>query len=68
VRAVRAPSGSSADVGTEFRSSYGLIIKAGEWPMRKLLILAILALSVAGGLTAYSTLSAEPAHADCNGC
>jgi hypothetical protein len=31
--------------------------------MRKFLILALLALSFAGGLTAYSTFSSEPANA-----
>jgi hypothetical protein len=35
--------------------------------MRKLLMLALLALSVGGGLTAYSTITAQPAHA-CTDC
>jgi hypothetical protein len=36
--------------------------------MRKLLLLALTALALAGGATVYSTFSAEPAHADCSTC
>ena len=35
--------------------------------MRKLLLLALTALALAGGVTAYSSFTAQPAHADCGG-
>ena len=33
--------------------------------MRKLIALAVLALALVGGVAAYSTFTAKPAHADC---
>jgi hypothetical protein len=52
----------SIKVDRQLLPRYGLIIRSWGRPMRRLLILALLALSVAGGL-AISTLSAQPAQA-----
>jgi hypothetical protein len=48
---------------------YRARFRHGGTVMRKILAPALIALALAGGVTAgTSLLSPQPAHADCNGC